>query len=45
MSAYLFLREKRHMRERAWMLVLLAIAQSGDGKAIQKRIEEWEADL
>ena len=44
MSAYTFLAVKRMNREAHSDLSLMALANSGDGKEINKQLSQWEKD-
>jgi hypothetical protein len=44
MAAFTFLATKRRTRENHSTLSLLALSQTGDGKAISKTLEDWEKD-
>jgi len=41
-AAYLFLSERRRERENYAALAIAALGASGDGKQIQKQLDEWE---
>jgi hypothetical protein len=44
MAAFTFLAVKRMNRESHATLGLMALANSGDGKEINKQMEQWEKD-
>jgi hypothetical protein len=45
MAAFTFLAEKRRSFESHRELSLLSLANSGEGKEIQKQLDTWEKDL